>query len=430
MNASNTPLRILMITPEPPRPDRSAADRRIREILQLLAPRHRVHLHWLEHGFRVPELHGRYIREIRGLDVDCSLDYRRLASTLVRHLFDIVYIEYWFAAEKALGQIRARQPWAQVIVDSVDLHFAREEAAMAYDPPPGGSEGIAGRKARELAVYRSADLLVTVTEDDREALAPYGPLPPIHTIPIVVPLRERPAIRRDPRLMFVGEYDHAPNRDAVTWFAREIWPAVRARVPNARFDVIGNRPKPEILALAEQPGIEVLGYVPDTNPYLDRSAALVAPLRFGAGMKGKVTEALASALPVITTSIGAQGFGAVSGEHLRIADDPADFAAAVADVLLNPEGAERMGRAGQMLLSGLCTPEVVDRSLTALIDQAAQGRRSRRVMPPDLLMRQGLDRVRDAASHLKRLVVPRPPRPWEVAAEAGPVSNAPTGGPR
>jgi hypothetical protein len=230
--------------------------------------------------------------------------------------------------------------------------------------------------------------------------------------------------------MFVGEYDHAPNRDAVTWFAREIWPAVRARVPNARFDVIGNRPKPEILALAEQPGIEVLGYVPDTNPYLDRSAALVAPLRFGAGMKGKVTEALASALPVITTSIGAQGFGAVSGEHLRIADDPADFAAAVADVLLNPEGAERMGRAGQMLLSGLCTPEVVDRSLTALIDQAAQGRRSRRVMPPDLLMRQGLDRVRDAASHLKRLVVPRPPRPWEVAAEAGPVSNAPTGGPR
>ena len=109
----------------------------------------------------------------------------------------------------------------------------------------------------------------------------------------------------------------------------------------------------------------MVGFVADTHPWLDDATVSVAPLRYGGGMKGKVTEALSHALPVVTTSFGAQGLGAVSGVHLHVADTAEDFADAVTLCLRDPDEAARMGLRGQQLVESACGTERVRRDLAA-----------------------------------------------------------------
>jgi glycosyltransferase involved in cell wall biosynthesis len=106
-------------------------------------------------------------------------------------------------------------------------------------------------------------------------------------------------------------------------------------------------------------GVDFVGYVKDTGPYLDRAAVSVAPLRFGAGMKGKVTEAMSAGLAVVTTSIGAQGFAAEPGRHLLVGDTPKDFASQIVDLLRHPGRAEEIGASAQRFIAELCGFEVV-----------------------------------------------------------------------
>jgi glycosyltransferase involved in cell wall biosynthesis len=174
-------------------------------------------------------------------------------------------------------------------------------------------------------------------------------------------------------VVFVAGFDHRPNVDGMLWFANEIWKTVRDRVPEARLTIVGSNPPPAVLELKHRPGVHVTGYVPDTSPYLDRAAVSIAPLRYGAGMKGKVAEALAAGVPVITTSIGAEGFRAVPGEHLLIADSAADFAAAVVQALENPDRAARLGQAGQALVASVCGPDAVAAQVEQMVDLLAEG---------------------------------------------------------
>ena len=126
-------------------------------------------------------------------------------------------------------------------------------------------------------------------------------------IPVVVPCRERPGRDRRPELLFLGGFQHAPNLDGLSWFVREAWPAVRVAVPGARLTVVGSNPTPEVERLGGRDGIEVVGRVPETGPYLERAALMVAPLRYGAGMKTKVVEAMAAGLAVVHDVGGGPG---------------------------------------------------------------------------------------------------------------------------
>jgi glycosyltransferase involved in cell wall biosynthesis len=129
-------------------------------------------------------------------------------------------------------------------------------------------------------------------------------------------------------LLFVGNFLHRPNADAVHFFAREILPLVRRELPRVELLVVGDNAPPEFAAYASE-GVRLLGYVPEIEPLFARARVFVAPIRFGAGVKGKIGEALAHALPVVTTTVGAEGMGLRDGEEALIADSPADFAAAV-----------------------------------------------------------------------------------------------------
>ena len=152
-------------------------------------------------------------------------------------------------------------------------------------------------------------------------------------------------------LVFCGAMDYWPNIDAVSWFAREIFPVIRARHPQALFAIVGARPSAEVQQLASIPGVMVTGTVPDVRPYVAHGAVCVAPLRIARGIQNKVLEAMSMARTVVVTPQALEGIEALPGRDLQLADDATAFAARVCAALALPEPA--MGRAARDLVEHL-----------------------------------------------------------------------------
>ncbi|MBZ0292500.1 MAG: glycosyltransferase family 4 protein, partial [Anaerolineae bacterium] len=162
---------------------------------------------------------------------------------------------------------------------------------------------------------------VVVSDRDQAELLGINPALPIKVIPNGVDtyeFRPRPT-RRIPALLFVGNYEYPPNVDAALRLAREIFPAVQAKIPDAHLWLVGNAPTPDMLALAND-SIRATGRVPDVRPYLARAGAFVSPLRLGAGIKNKVLEALAMGCPVVATPLSVDGIAVTDGHDALIAD--------------------------------------------------------------------------------------------------------------
>ncbi|MDG1982946.1 MAG: TIGR03087 family PEP-CTERM/XrtA system glycosyltransferase [Planctomycetota bacterium] len=144
-------------------------------------------------------------------------------------------------------------------------------------------------------------------------------------------------------LVFTGVMDYFPNVDGCIWFAHEILPLIRAKVPHAHFTVVGSKPTPEVKALANLDRVEVTGYVDDTRDYLRRAAVSIAPLRVARGIQNKVLEALAMGLPTVGTTSATQGVEGTPGTDYIVADDAQDFADEVIKLLRDPEEGRALG---------------------------------------------------------------------------------------
>lgn len=210
-------------------------------------------------------------------------------------------------------------------------------------------------RAYEGEVYRRFDAVLAVSGEDRRALEEAAGAPlDVTVVPIAVDAGETPPVERRPgapHVLHLGTMYWPPNVDAVRWFAREIHPLVRARVGGAELDVVGARPPRAIRALARRgAGINLAGYVRDPLPYLERAGAFVVPLRAGGGMRVKILQALAQALPVVTTRLGCEGIEVEDGRHLLMADGAAEFAAATVRLLQDENLARDLGRNGRRLI--------------------------------------------------------------------------------
>ncbi len=175
------------------------------------------------------------------------------------------------------------------------------------------------------------------------------------------------ANRRD--IVFIGGFDHAPNVDAVLYFAREILPRVVERLPEIVFTVIGADPQPEIKQLAG-PHVQILGHVPDVGPIFDRARVSVAPLRFGAGVKGKVNQSMLMGVPTVVTSIAAEGMHLVHGRDALVADTPAPFADAVIQLWTSRELWEQVSENGRRSLREHFSIEAVSSKIDELLNWA------------------------------------------------------------
>ncbi len=188
-----------------------------------------------------------------------------------------------------------------------------------------------GLKRFESDMYADADKVLALTPEGKdELLAIRGDLD-ISVVPHGVDVDGfRPAADRvdhPPTVMFLGNFPHDPNRDAMVFFAENAWPLVKQDVPNARFLVVGRGPTPDMLELAKRdPSIVITGEVADVKPHFHESDVFVCPVRTGGGFRGKVLEAMASGVPVVSTALGAEGFPASSGENILLAETPAGLA--------------------------------------------------------------------------------------------------------
>jgi|GEM_PF-538373 len=266
-------------------------------------------------------------------------------SLFAARRFDVVVVSPWSTAEPIVALVRRAAPEATVIVDTNDVHFVRLERAAALSG--GGVVEAADTKRRELAVYRQADRVVCVTEDDAAAVRAEIPDADIAVVPNAhAEVDGGPGFEERTGCLFVGNFNHPPNGDALAWWKDDIGPLLAERLPEAGLTVVGNDPLGEAAATAGA-GITVTGAVVSVTPFLHQARVSVAPLRFGAGMKGKVGEALAAGLPVVLTSIAAEGMGLVDGEHVLVADSAEAFADAVVRLHTDAELWQRLRDGGR-----------------------------------------------------------------------------------
>lgn len=206
----------------------------------------------------------------------------------------------------------------------------------------------------ELAQCSKADLILVTSEREQHILHKLVPDRPIEVVPNGVNLTSFTPITEGeaepPQLLFTGSIDYYPNTSGVLFFARECWPTLRQHVPALQWCIVGKNPPPDILRLANQPGITVTGSVPDTRPYFQRTSIAIVPLLIGSGTRIKILEALAMQKAVVSTSIGAEGLAVEHEKHLLLADTPEAFTAAILRLLREPELRQRLGQAGRALV--------------------------------------------------------------------------------
>ena len=274
-----------------------------------------------------------YVSNLQARGIECL--YRPYVKSLARHLkqrgevYDLVILSRADAAAKVMPAARRHCLNAKIVFDTVDLHFLRE-ARLAELSGDKSTLGVAQRRKRqELDLIAEADTTLVVSEVERQVLAGEAPNADLHLVSNIhhifgsaAPFGER----RD--IMFIGAFAHPPNLDAVLWFAKEILPLINAELPDLCCHVIGANPPPRIRALASS-RLKIHGYVKDVKPFFDGCRLSVAPLRYGAGVKGKVNQSLAHGLPVVATSQAAEGMFLDNGCSVLLADDPRAFAVAV-----------------------------------------------------------------------------------------------------
>jgi glycosyltransferase involved in cell wall biosynthesis len=289
---------------------------------------------------RVPAMHAR-LREIAG-----------------RQPFDLVHADQLWMAPYALAAAAAQPRAPRLVLDQHNAVYLVPQRLAASARNPVARLGYA-REARRMAAYEAAicrrfDAVVTLTAEDRQSLLQLyaGAEPPAldAIIPICLDPASVPLARRQPGsrdLLFVGGMHWAPNAEGVVWFGRQVLPLVRAAEPAARLVAVGRQPPVAVLAGAPEGSLCFPGYVEDLEAYWQACAVFVVPLHAGGGMRVKILDAWSRGVPIVSTTIGAEGLAVADGENLLLADTAADFAAAVQRVLADPALAERLARGGR-----------------------------------------------------------------------------------
>ncbi len=229
-------------------------------------------------------------------------------------------------------------------------------------------------------ICREFDHVLAVTEEDGQTLAQLAGTPPNITI---VPIAAAPdavgVVQRRPdarHIVSVGSMFYPPNVEGTFWFTSEVYPLIKAQLPDVKLYLIGDRPTREIRQLGERdPSIVVTGYVEDLGPYLEQSAVMIAPIHFGSGMRVKVLDSLAWGMPLVSTSFGCLGLDVTHNENILIADRPADFAAMVQKVIQDRDFADTLAANGRRLIETAydwrIVYRVLDKVYADLLDNGA-----------------------------------------------------------
>lgn len=364
-------IQVLVIEKRVPTYDRDAGSLRLYWILKLLT----------ELNYKVTFLPDekahtfKHLRKLQEMGVDVPLHVDNI-NFLQKSgpLFSVVILSRPDEALKYYPYVSAYAVNSKIIFDTVDAHWVRFKRAFQLYRHEYYRERWKYYRAIEGISARCSDLVLTVTENDKcffEELAPglkTEVLPSIHNV--VKPQKD---FKDRKNLMFIGGFYHHPNVDAVIYFAKKVFPLITKKLRDADFIIVGSNP-PDSVKRLNSANIKVTGFVDDVSPYFESCRVFVSPLRYGAGMKGKIAQSMAHGLPVVTTSMGAEGMGITDGQNALVADHPEKFAEAAARLYTDEQLWKDISFNSLKHIEKNFSPEIIRLKLERIISSLLSGK--------------------------------------------------------
>jgi glycosyltransferase involved in cell wall biosynthesis len=338
---------VLVLHENVPRFDASGADLRILQTMEVLAaaghdvtfvgrgggdePHHRERLAAAGVTVHAPDPE-------RVFWADLDAEHLDLEGLVRRERFDVSLIYHWYWAGVSLTEqyeplLRAWSPQTRVVVIMDDVHWLRETRRAEREADRSALERARGLRVKERETYRRADMLLAISDDDIDRMRAHEPgleVLPLSFCREAIPDKV-PGFAGRAGLLFLGTGLNDANRKAVEWFGDEVWPRVRARLPDATLHLVGEPPHASSggWGIEDEPGVHVVGRADDLEPWLAGARVFVSPITYGTGLKTKNVQALGTGLPTVLTTISAEGMHLAGDSAAIVRDDPAAFADAV-----------------------------------------------------------------------------------------------------
>jgi GT2 family glycosyltransferase len=321
---------VLIIDALTPRPDHDSGSLRLVNLMRLLQEEG-AHVVFFPAN-RAHDGEATHALQQLGVESWYALYAQRAPAWLREHgaRFDTVVLCRHYVASEFLPLVRKHAPQARVVFDTIDLHYLRERRGAELANDRVLQRAAERTRALELDVIAKTDATLVVSDTERALLATDAPAARVEVLSNLHRIAgpgQSFAQRKD--LVFVGGFRHPPNIDAVQWFVREVFPRVRERLPDIRFHCIGSHVPDAVRVLGDTPGVIVHGHVPDITPYMDGARIAIAPLRYGAGVKGKINLSMAHGQPVVATACAVEGMHLRDGDDVLVAEMPEAFADAI-----------------------------------------------------------------------------------------------------
>lgn len=310
-------------------PDQDSGSVRVSRLLNI-ARRHDCKVTFIADNL---EHKAPYVADLQqaGIEVHYWPYLRSIEEYLEQHgaFYDVVILSRYYVAEKYVEAVRKYAPQAVLALDTHDLHFLRLQRLAELEGDAAQRRAADAAYQAEMAVMYASDVTLVVSHIEKDILAGHLPNADVRILTNIHDVAEHvPPFDERSGLMFVGGYRHPPNVDAVLWYAKEVLPIIKQRLPGVKTYIIGSNAPESITALADE-ALEIVGFVPDMTPYLDGCRISISPLRYGAGVKGKVNQAMSHGLPVVATSPSVEGMYLRDGLEVLVADEPEAFADAI-----------------------------------------------------------------------------------------------------
>ncbi|WP_051622196.1 Hint domain-containing protein [Acidocella facilis] len=357
--------RALVIDDAWPRPDRNAGAQAILSHMRALQALG-WHVSFLPRTGAAPDGAAQALLAAQGIACLAAPAIASVEEALCRQagMFELVYLHRVSVAAPYMSLIRHYQPRARVMFSVADLHHLRLGRQGEIQERPELTRAAQRQQAQEFAVMLQADAVLTHSPAEAALLRQAGlEAQKLHLVPWAIkPVK--PAMRTDREgLLLVGNFAHEPNLDGLLWFAQAVLPALAGQ----RLTVVGAGLPHGVAQMLRTQGVELAGAVEDLAPYYARARLALAPLRFGAGIKGKVLEAWAHGLPCVMTPIAAEGLELPPALRAAVAPDAAGLIAAIGTLSQDAGASKAHVAAGRALLRAGFTAKAVESALAKAI---------------------------------------------------------------
>ena len=362
--------RVLVLDTTVPTPDRDSGSMDTIHMLRILR-RQGWHVTFMPENLLDDGQHMASVRRM-GVECLCRPTVTDFQATVIKMAgeFQVIIVSRQPLARQMMGRLRTAAPKARLIFNTVDLHFVREEREAELYGDPAMARRAKDTRQSELASIRSADVTLVVSSFEAKLLAELAPTSSVRVMPLrrEIPPGPFPGFAEREGVLFVGGFRHPPNQDAVRWLLNDIWPLVRRAGLQIPLYIAGADAPPFLI---DDPanGVHVLGHVPDLAALFGRVRVSVAPLRYGAGVKGKVIDSLCHAVPVVVTGIAGEGAELEAGRNVMLGETAEDLARAIIQLYGDEALWHRLSTEGRSAVGHRFSVEWSDRVLRGLLSE-------------------------------------------------------------